>query len=164
MQDSLAMLGTHKTLGMDNTTNAHIQDKVGIVSASQKKGSKQTQMQIVLSAADASNIEKLKEQIEAGSYGELVRRALQLYEEFLSAGGNVLYDEEETPYDREITRSARIKITITQSTRSRMDRLKILENTSYSDVIRRALGLLAEVTDKRHRAGNAELIALLASF
>jgi len=114
-------------------------------------------LQLVLSEASLSRLNKLKEVTEAASYGEVVRRAMQNYEEV----SKLFQICSESPSDvaansttgDEGPLSIRVQVIISQRTLDRMEMMRESgeQTLSYAEVIRRALSLYEKVCEQRLR-------------
>jgi len=108
-------------------------------SAVQERSSSSHRMQIVMSEASAQKLTDLRDMLEASSYGEVVRRALQYYEKLLKHFelSSVLRDDES---DDEKALTARVQIVLPSRTLDRLEALKSASPlVSYGEIIRTAL-------------------------
>ncbi len=93
-------------------------------------------LQMLMSKISLERLNHLKEKTEAASYGEVVRRALQVYE-------NVFEDIDFIKSDDKVSEGLndeRIHVIIPAKTFDRIERLQAKDSAlSYSEIIRRAL-------------------------
>jgi hypothetical protein len=105
-------------------------------------------LQMLMSEYTLSRLSFIRDVTEATSYGEVVRRALQLFEEMIELYDiNVSSQEEGTG---EYRQSVRIQVVLPEKSMERLQRLKNkMPGASFAEIIRRALSVYAEFCSAR---------------
>jgi len=104
-----------------------------------------------MSDESVERLNSLREVTEAASYGEVVRRALQYYEEITEKLEVVI---EQSTEPQRLT--ARIQVVLPSRTSARLERMCANADLSYSEVIRRALAIYGRFVETRARERSSQ--------